>query len=179
MFRDSVVQGATSRALSLVPQLDAYREAARRYAQDAVEEKSRALRPHGALPTTVDSLVTIEADRTRPRHDRPDKLPQPREPRPISLIDAVRSAKRTLLLGDLGSGKHLAARFARESQDRTTESLALFVPAKYIPTPSQQGTVQWKGVRDFIVSLSACVDNQILPTTSGFNDSVCSIRTLR
>jgi predicted MPP superfamily phosphohydrolase len=170
MFRDSVVQGAASLALSLVPQLDTYRQAARSYAQDAVNEKSRALRPHGALPGTIDSFVTIEADRARPRNDRSDKFPQPRDSRPISLIDAVRSAKRTLLLGDLGSGKStLAARFVTESQDRTTESLALLVPAKYIPTPSQPGTPQWKGVRDFIGSLSAFVDNQILPTTAGFN----------
>jgi hypothetical protein len=168
VFRDSVVQGATRLALRLVPQLDTYRQAARSYAQDATREKSRALRPHGALPGIIDSFVTIEADRTRPRHDRPDKPPQPRKPRPISLTDAVRSVKRTL-----------AARFATESQDRNTESLALFVPAKYIPTPSKQGTPQWKGVRDFIGSLSTFVTIRSCPQLRDLICSACSNRILK
>jgi hypothetical protein len=170
LFRDSIVQGAIGFAARAVPQLNDYREATQRYANGLVEAKSRALRPRGTLPLSVPALVTIQVGRMKLEQDRPDNAQHLRQVRPIPLIDAMRTARRTLLLGDLGSGKStLAAKFVVNSQTRTPESIALCVPAKLVPTTVQAGGVPWTSTKDFLASISAFVNNHVLPNADGFD----------
>jgi predicted MPP superfamily phosphohydrolase len=170
LFRDSIVQGAPGFAARAVPQLNDYREATQRYAKGVIEAKCRALRPRGALPVTVPAFVTIQEDRPTLQQDRPDKTQHHRPLRPITLIEATRTGRRTLLLGDLGSGKStLAAKFVVESQARTQESIALSVPAKLVKSTEPPGGVPWSSTKDFLASISAFVNNHVLPTAGGFD----------
>ena len=169
LFRDSVVQGGSSYALRTMPQLADYRDASRHYAEEVIRRKSRALKPHGELPRAVPSLVRIEVDSRQTDPNSSVRKERNREPRSVPLIDAIRSAKRTLLLGDLGSGKStLAATLAIESQDRTQDSIAIFVPAKLLPLAAETG-VAWKSVKEFLASASTFVNNHVVPTAEGFD----------
>jgi hypothetical protein len=170
LFRDSIVQGATGFAARAIPRLNDYREASLRYAKGVIEAKSRALRPRGTLPLSVPALVTTEQDRTKLRQDRPEKTQHLPQARPIPLIDAMRTARRTLLLGDLGSGKStLVAKFVVDSQTRTPESIALSVPAKLVPTTVKPGGAAWTSITDFLASISAYVNSHVLPNADSFD----------
>lgn len=170
-FRDSVVQGGTGVITRFVPALDDYRVATQRFAQAIIDGKSRALRPRGSLPKTIPAFVSLEVNRSRTRQDRPDTaVQQVHTPRPITLIDASRSARRTLLLGDLGSGKStLAATFVIASQSLTQDSIALFVPAKLLAPTSKIGNVSWSSVKEFLASISAFINNHVLPSGNNFD----------
>jgi predicted MPP superfamily phosphohydrolase len=169
-FRDSVVQGGTRGPAHFFPKLPDYRHACESYARNVIEAKSRALRPHGTLPHTTPAFVTIELAKLKPQIEQPGHRNQARQIRPILLGDAMRTTRRSLLLGDLGSGKStLAATFAIESQDRNQNAIALLVPAKMLLPGTHAESLRWPSVTEFISSVSAFVNDQILPTASGFN----------
>jgi predicted phosphodiesterase len=104
-FRDSVVQGGTSGPARFFPQLPDYRRACESYARNVIEAKSRALRPHGMLPHAIPAFVTIELAKLKPQIEQPGQRHQARLVRQVLLGDAMRTTRRSLLLGDLGSGK--------------------------------------------------------------------------
>lgn len=169
-FRDSVVQGGTSSHARFFPQLTDYRQACERYARGVIEAKSRALRPHGTLPHTIPAFVTIELAKLKPQIEQLGQRHHARQVRPILLGDAMRTTRRSLLLGDLGSGKStLAATFAIESQGRNQNAISLLVPAKMLLPGIHAGSLRWPSVKEFISSLSSFVNDQIFPTASGFD----------
>ncbi|HZQ23313.1 MAG TPA: metallophosphoesterase [Terriglobales bacterium] len=169
-FRDSVVQGGITGPMRFFPQLADYRRACESHARKVIEAKSRALRPQGTLPHTIPAFVTIELVKLKPQMDRPDQRQQARQVRPIFLGDAMRTTRRSLLLGDLGSGKStLAATFAIESQERNQNAIALLVPAKMLLPGTHAETLRWPSVKEFISSLTSFVNDQIFPTASGFD----------
>ena len=169
-FRDSVVQGGASGLIRFFPQLADYRRACESHARKVIEAKSRALRPHGTLPHTIPAFVTIELAKLKPQIDQPGQRQQARQIRPILLGDAMRTTRRSLLLGDLGSGKStLAATFAIESQGRNQNAIALLVPAKMLLPGIHAGSLRWPSVKEFISSLSSFVNDQVFPTASGFD----------
>jgi Calcineurin-like phosphoesterase len=168
-FRDSVVQGGTKGPAHFFHQLPDYRHACESYARNMIEAKSRALRPHGTLPHTIPAFVTIELAKLKPQIEQPGQRNQARQVRPILLGDAMRTTRRSLLLGDLGSGKStLAATFAIESQDRNQNAIALLVPAKLLPGIRSESPC-WLSVKEFISSLSSFVNNQVFPKGSVFD----------
>jgi predicted MPP superfamily phosphohydrolase len=169
-FRDSVIQGGTSGLARFFPQLTDYRQACERYARGVIEAKSRALRPHGTLPHTIPAFVTIELAKLKPQIGQPGQRHQAQQVRPILLGDAMRTTRRTLLLGDLGSGKStLAATFAIESQGRNQNAISLLAPAKMLLPGIHAGSLRWPSVKEFISSLSSFVNDQVFPTASGFD----------
>ena len=168
-FRDSGVHGGTAGSTRF-PQLGDYRQACENHARKLIEAKSRALRPNGILPHTIPAFVTVELSKLKPQIEGPDQRQQARQVRPIFLGDAMRTTRRNLLLGDLGSGKStLAATFAIESQERNQTAIALLVPAKMLLPGTHAENLRWPNVKEFISSLSSFVNDQILPTTSGFD----------
>jgi predicted phosphodiesterase len=169
-FRDSVVQGAALGPTRFFPQLEDYRRACESHARRVIEAKSRALRPYGTQPHTIPAFVTIEVSKLRPQIDRPDQRQQARQVRPILLSDAMRTTRRSLLLGDLGSGKStLAATFAIESQEGNQNAIALLVPAKMLLPGTHAESLRWPSVKEFISSLSSFVNEEILPMASAFD----------
>ena len=167
-FRDTMGHGGGTLALATVPRLDGLRTAFRSYAEDAIERKSRALKPQGRLPRSTPAFVTVNPDVIKQSQITPWQIPRDAEPKPVSLIEAIQNAARTLLLGELGSGKStLGARLAIESQDRTQDSLALFLPAKLIP-PALEGPIAWRTAKELLGSITQFVNDQILPQ-SGFD----------
>ena len=169
-FRDSVVQGGASGPMRFFPQLQDYRRACERHARNVIEAKSRALRPHGELPHTIPAFVTIELAKLKPLIDQPDQRQRARQIRPILLSDALRTTRRSLLLGDLGSGKStLAATFAIESQDRNRNAIAVLVPAKMLLPGGHAENLRWPSVKEFISSVSSFVNDQVFPTASTFD----------
>src|SRR5260370_596257 len=57
---------------------------------------------------------------------------------PLPLYEAIRTSRRTLLLGDLGTGKStLAAQLVAETIDRSERAVAMFVPAKVLQCSGQ------------------------------------------
>jgi hypothetical protein len=172
-FRDSVIQGGTSGLARFFPQLTDYRQACERYARGVIEAKSRALRPHGTLPHTIPAFVTIELAKLKPQIEQPGQRHQEQQVRPILLDDAMRTTRRTLLLGDLGSGKStLAATFAIESQGRNQNAISLFVPAKMLLPGIHAGSLRWPSVKEFISALSSFVNDHVFPTLRG---SICRL----
>ncbi len=169
-FRDSVVQGGTPGPMRFFPQSVDYRRACESHAWKVIEAKSRALRPYGKLPHTIPAFVSIELAKLKAQIEQPDQRQQVRQVRPIFLGDAMRTTRRSLLLGDLGSGKsRLAAAFAIESQERNQNAIALLVPAKMLLPGTNAENLRWPSVKEFISSLSSFVNDQIFPTASGFD----------
>lgn len=168
-FRDSVVQGGTTGSMRFFPQLADSRRACESHARKVIEAKSRALRPHGTLPHIIPAFVTIEQAKLKPHIQRPDQIQEARQVRPILLVDAMRTTRRSLLLGDLGSGKStLAATFVIETQERNPNAIALLVPAKLLPGIRSESP-RWLSVKEFISSLSSFVSNQVFPKVSDFD----------
>jgi hypothetical protein len=169
-FRDSLVQGGASGAMRFFPQLPDYRGACESHARNVIEAKSRALRPHGNLPHTVPAFVTIELAKLKPQIDQSGQRQQTQQVRPIFLGDAMRTTRRSLLLGDLGSGKStMAATFAIESQERNQNAIALLVPAKMLPPGIHAENLRWPSVKEFISSISSFVNDQVFPAASDFD----------
>ena len=108
--------------------LQAYRARAQHYAAVFAELKSRVLRPQGLLPAIL-PLGVAPAKRLT---NRRTSSQEPEAPvRPVPLFEAVRTARATLLLGDLGTGKStLAAALVKQTHDLAERALAILVPAK-------------------------------------------------
>src|SRR5579863_4227362 len=159
--------------------LIAYREKTQQYASAFAELKSRVIRPHGILPLLI-PLGVVPSRRIR-NSDNPLKEPEA-PPRPISLFEAVRSARATLLLGDLGTGKStLAAGLVKETHDANTLALSVLVPAKSViatlqgpATVNSEPTIRHflRGLSDFIGDHVAASIPKRLDLEAALNEKV-------
>lgn len=145
-----------------LPDLEAYRTASLSNARGLVEAKSRALKPWGELPAIQPIQVRLQVQGVRPRFQTGELLEHESNVQTVSLFEATRSSRRTLLLGDLGSGKSTtAANYVVQAIHATPNSLALFLPAAALITARQ--STGWATVRDFLGAVSAYFDGQISP----------------
>jgi predicted MPP superfamily phosphohydrolase len=135
--------------------LNGYRAASAATSQRVVDAKSRALRPWGALPKTLPLQVLLQTAGARPRFNPFGHLESEKTIVSVPFLQATRTARRSFLLGDLGSGKStIAAGFVADYQGATERSLAIYAPAKSIQT-GPDPTVPWKTVTEFLDALSS------------------------
>jgi hypothetical protein len=84
----------------------------------------------------------------------------------MSLYEAIREARRTLLLGDLGTGKStLASELVIETIDRSETGLALLVPVKALQLPTRFTQ------RDLMTSVDDYIASEIQLTAPKFEIS--------
>lgn len=155
------VQTETSGTLDLA----SLRLASARDARTVVEAKSRQIRPVGNLPDTVALGVSVRVTGQLDRYDAQGRLEEYGDQFvSLPLYEACRQSRRTVLLGDLGSGKStLGAQFVVESLDKNPNGSAFFIPAKALQLPEPFRL-------DELVS--ACGDyirGQIIPHLSAFD----------
>jgi len=101
--------------------IDEFRVSFREDAARQLERKSRLLRQSGILPATVQRPVSIRVSAQRDKYDASGRFIRAKDAEQQMLFyDAVRVARRTLLLGDLGTGKStLAAQLVMETIDQS------------------------------------------------------------
>ena len=108
------------------------RVSCRREAARILELKSRLLKPSGPLPVMVDRPVSLRVSAERDTFDKTGRLIRPKDAeQTMPLFEAVRQARRTILLGDLGTGKStLAGQLVIDTLDRSKTAVAVLIPAK-------------------------------------------------
>jgi hypothetical protein len=109
-----------------------FRVVCRKDALRQLERKSRQLRQSGTLPATVERPVSVRVSTQRDEYDESGRLLRPEHSEQLMpLYDAVRQARLTLLLGDLGTGKStLASQVIIETLDKSDKAVPVFVPSK-------------------------------------------------
>lgn len=118
--------------------LQVYRSKAENDAKRFIDAKSRALKPFGKLPKTVPLLVSVEIEIRSPRISNKGKLISEgkKERNLLPLFKATRQHRRTLLLGDLGTGKStLTGCLVTETMKTNDHLLAFIIPAKTLCHP--------------------------------------------
>jgi hypothetical protein len=145
--------------------LPKYREKAIEDAQRLIERKSRALKPSGQLPKTLPLNVSVHVKGPRHRFTPEGELAaDPKKTHPMPLFTAARQSRRTLLLGDLGTGKStLAGIFVRQTMEENKQSLACIIPAKELNLP------QSLTVKNLLRAVSEYFNNQISPAMPGID----------
>ncbi|MCG8600691.1 MAG: NACHT domain-containing protein, partial [Verrucomicrobiales bacterium] len=110
------------------------RDSSRNQARRVVESKSRLLKQSGQLPELVDRPVSLRVSHQHNEFDMSGNLVRKNDAdRIISLYEGARHSRRTLLLGDLGTGKStLAAQLVTDTLDRSTEGVAILIPVKML-----------------------------------------------
>jgi len=141
--------------------LTKYRSDATTAALKVIKDKSRALKKEGELPhtTTLEVLISVRGS----RHfftTYGELIPQPKNEVRVPLIAGISKARRTILLGDLGSGKStLIANFVVETLKENDRGLAFLVPAKDIQLREDVT------VKALIAALSKYFSDQISPAS--------------
>jgi len=113
--------------------LQAYISKAEDDSKRLIEAKSRALKPFGKLPKTVPLLVSAEIEIRLPRISNKGQLISEgkKERNLLPLFKATRQHRRTLLIGDLGTGKStLAGCLVSETMKTNNHLLSFVIPAK-------------------------------------------------
>ncbi|OEU66083.1 MAG: hypothetical protein BBJ57_04430 [Desulfobacterales bacterium PC51MH44] len=113
--------------------LQAYISKAEDDSKRLIEAKSRALKPFGKLPKTVPLFVSAEIEIRPPRISNKGQLISEgkKERNLLPLFKATRQHRRTLLLGDLGTGKStLAGCLVTETMKTNNHLLSFVIPAK-------------------------------------------------
>jgi hypothetical protein len=120
-------------------EIKSLREKTEAHAKRLIDLKSRAIKPSGALPelTRLDVVAKVESETT----DTPF-LPWPKGEKTktllLSFFDALGKSRRTLLLGELGTGKStLAAGAVAEVQRSSESAIAFLVPTKQLELPEK------------------------------------------
>ena len=137
-----------------------YRSQAENDAKRLIEAKSRALKPFGKLPKTVPMLVSVEVEIKPPRISNKGKLTSEgkKERNLLPLFKATRQRRRTLLLGDLGTGKStLAGCLVIETMKTNDHLLSFVIPAKALRL-SQPLTI-----KVFLKAISKYFNDHIAP----------------
>lgn len=138
------------------------REKARLDAHRLIETKSRALRPIGPLPPPLPLKVALSVKGILTRFTASGNLnlePSLRHSMPLN--EAVKLSRRTLLLGDLGTGKStLAGLLVVSALDENEQTLAFIIPAKGFDAA---GTVT---VRGLLKNASDYFNEQISPAAA-------------
>ncbi|MBW6484751.1 MAG: metallophosphoesterase [Syntrophobacterales bacterium] len=142
-----------------------YRNSFRNDAVRHLEIKSRLLRQTGILPAIVRRPVAVRISVQRNQYDRAGRLIREKHTEhEMPFYDAVRESRRTLLLGDLGTGKStLAAQLVTETIDRSANAVAVFVPVKSLRCSGQFTP------RDLLNYIDDYVANAVWLKTPKFN----------
>lgn len=115
------------------------RDESRRSALRTVERKSRQIKPIGQLPELQPLNVSLRVTEQVPAFDKKGRLSRPKDETVLlPLADACRvsARRRTILLGDMGSGKTtLAARLISEIIELEPHTVAFMVEAKSLRLP--------------------------------------------
>ena len=108
------------------------RASCRKEAIRLLELKSRLLKQSGPLPAIVQRPVSLRVSAQRDTFDSTGRLVRPKDAeQTLPFYEAVRQARRTLLLGDLGTGKStLAAQLVIDTLDRSEAAVAILIPVK-------------------------------------------------
>jgi hypothetical protein len=115
------------------------------------------------LPKTLPLSVRIYTPGIRPRFHQFGQLEPEEAVVSVSIRQATQAARRSLLLGDLGSGKStIAAGFVSEYHAVTPRSLAVYIPAKAIQT-APDPTMPWKTTVDFLTAVSTYLNDEVSP----------------
>lgn len=142
--------------------LSELRAALRNNAIKVSEQKSRLLRPVGRLPLNVAREVSVRVNTQRQRFDPEGRLVRiERAEQTMPFYEAIRRSRRTLLLGDLGTGKStLGAQLVVDTIDRSQTAVAAFVPAKELQLKDRFTTYQ------LLESISDYLTQQVIPSGS-------------
>jgi predicted MPP superfamily phosphohydrolase len=117
-FREVAERRLVPAARVIEVELHRYRVAAASHARGVIDTKSRALKRWGALPKTLPLRVVVQTPGARPRFNQFGDLEWEKTIVAMPLFQATRTARRSLLLGDLGAGKStISAGYVIEYQD--------------------------------------------------------------
>lgn len=125
-----------------------------------LERKSRLLRPFGKLPQNVPQQVSVRVSAQYQKFGPQGRLiREKRDEDLMPFYEAVRVARRVLLLGDLGSGKStLAATLVIETIDRSETAVATCIPVKGLRLVGQFTQ------RDLLQSMDDYIIKEVLPS---------------
>jgi len=142
-------------------ELERWREDAAADAERYVEMKSRALKGRGQLPGILPRKVSLQVKGIRQPFDTEGRLLADLRPDLMtSLLEASWRSRRTLLLGDLGTGKStLAGEFVGQALNEGERTLAFILPAKSLK-PENLSTV-----KDLLAATAAYFSKQISPAS--------------
>jgi hypothetical protein len=138
-----------------------WREDATADAKRFVEMKSRALKGREQLPDILPRKVSVQVKGVRQSFDTEGRLLAHTRPDLMtSLLEASKHSRRTLLLGDLGTGKStLAGEFVEQALNESEQALAFIVPAKSIKM------AQLSTVKDLLSAVAEYFSKQVAPAS--------------
>jgi len=127
-----------------------------------VEMKSRALKGRGQLPDILARKVSLQVKGIRQSFNTEGRLlADVRPDLMVSLLEASKHSRRTLLLGDLGTGKStVAGEFVGQALHESEQALAFIVPAKSIKLE------HLSTVKDLLKAGAEYFSKQISPASS-------------
>jgi hypothetical protein len=141
--------------------LTKHHENALAHATRYIEGKSQALKPAGTLPQITSLMVTAHTRGVHHRYDDAGNLlKDSRSNVLMTLFDAVKLSRHTVLLGDMGSGKStLAGKFIKRACEEQEDVFAFIIPAKHLKfNPSFT-------LKELLRAISTYFNDQISPTT--------------
>jgi len=141
------------------------RAACRKEAIRIVELKSRILKQAGPLPAIVQRPVSLRVSDQRDIFDEAGRLVRSKEDeQTLSCYEAVRQARRTLVLGDLGTGKStLASQLVIETLDKSENTIAILIPVKALRLVDRFNR------RDLLSSVTNYVTDGVWLKSNGFS----------
>lgn len=142
-------------------ELARWREAAAADAKRFVEMKSRALKGWGQLPDILPRKVSLQVKGVRQPFNTEGRLLADIRPDLVtSLLEASKHSRRTLLLGDLGTGKStLAGEFVEQALYESEQALAFVVPAKSVKLE------HLATVKDLMAAVANYFSKQVSPSS--------------
>lgn len=114
--------------------LNIFRERSLLSAQQLIQDKSRAIKPFGELPETL-PLEVLQINRGQHHNFSSDRnlIRNRQYELKLPLSVAVKRSRKTLILGDLGSGKStLSATHVQNTLQENPKSFAIIIPATAI-----------------------------------------------
>lgn len=140
------------------------RNALRNRALKNLELKSRLLRPAGNLPAITNRPVSVRVSIQHDQYDTNGRLIRAKNAeQTMPFYEAVRESRRTLLFGDLGTGKStLAAQLVTETMDRSSTAIGIFVPVKALQISGQFTQ------RDLLNTIDEYIANEVWLKTPKF-----------
>lgn len=143
-------------------ELEPYQHAAMAHAERLVVTKARSITPFGTLPPPLPFAVTLHSAEVPPEFANDRRLLRDkRQEVTLTFLQAIRSSRRSLLLGDMGTGKStLAAELVAEILHANRGILPVFIEAKAIQFEEQLTIARLLNL------ISAYANAQIFPTLS-------------
>lgn len=125
-----------------------------------LDAKSRLLKPVGVLPRTVPQQVSVRVSVQLDRYDMQGRLIREKNSEQIMpFYEAARGSRRTLLLGDLGTGKSvLGANLVIETLERSETGIAAIIPVKGLNLVGQFS------IHDLLEAVDEYLSKQAAPT---------------